>query len=75
MHLRYLTPKAEHDEKSVEILDKNWKIATDAIIQEDVPIGNGIQASANVPRAGKAILGRNEVTNQLFHRAYQAYMA
>ena len=75
VHLRYLTPKGEHDAKSVEILDKNWKIATDAIINEDVPIGNGIQASANVPRTGKAILGRNEVTNQLFHRAYQAYMA
>lgn len=75
VHLRYLTPKADHDAKSVEILDKNWKIATDAIIQEDVPIGNGIQASADVPRAGKAILGRNEVTNQLFHRAYQAFMA
>jgi hypothetical protein len=75
VHLRYLTPKSEHDAKSVEILDKNWKIATDAIINEDVPVGNGIQASARMPRTGKAILGRNEVTNQLFHRAYRAYMA
>lgn len=74
VHLRYLTPKAEHDEKSVDILNKNWKIATDAIINEDVPVGNGIQASALMPNAGKARLGRNEVTNQLFHRAYKAYM-
>ncbi|WP_028080680.1 aromatic ring-hydroxylating oxygenase subunit alpha [Solimonas soli] len=74
VHLRYLTPKGEHDARGIEILDKNWKIATDAIINEDVPVGNGIQASAAMPHAGKVCLGRNEVTNQLFHRAYRAYM-
>ena len=74
VHLRYLTPQAEHDEKGVERLDKNWKIATDAIINEDVPVGNGIQASANMAHAGRACLGRNEVTNQLFHRAWREYM-
>jgi phenylpropionate dioxygenase-like ring-hydroxylating dioxygenase large terminal subunit len=74
VHLRYLTPKAEHDERGVEILAKNWKIATDAIINEDVPVGNGIQASAGMPHTGKVCLGRNEVTNQLFHRSYQDYM-
>ncbi len=74
VHLRYLTPKKDHDERGVEILDKNWKIATDAIINEDVPVGNGIQASSLSPFAGKAVLGRNEVTNQLFHKAYKAYM-
>lgn len=74
VHLRYLTPKAEQDERGVEILNKNWKIATDAIINEDVPVGNGIQASAGTPHTGKVCLGRNEVTNQLFHRAYQDYM-
>lgn len=74
VHLRYLTPQADHDEKGVEILNKNWKIATDAIINEDVPVGNGIQASSNMKHAGKARLGKNEVTNQLFHRAYKAYM-
>lgn len=74
VHLRYLTPQAEQDDKGHEVLAKNWKIATDAIINEDVPVGNSIQASAAMPRTGKAILGRNEVTNQLFHRAWQAYM-
>ena len=74
VHLRYLTPQAEHDEKSIERLNKNWKIATDAIINEDVPVGNGIQASATMAHAGRVCLGRNEVTNQLFHRAYRDYM-
>jgi nitrite reductase/ring-hydroxylating ferredoxin subunit len=74
VHLRYLTPRSDHDERSHEILAKNWKIATDAIINEDVPVGNTIQASATIPHAGKVILGRNEVTNQLFHRAYRDFM-
>jgi nitrite reductase/ring-hydroxylating ferredoxin subunit len=74
LHLRYLTPQKDHDEAGIEILDKNWKIATDAIINEDVPVGNSIQASAGSAHAGKVCLGRNEVTNQLFHRAYQEYM-
>jgi nitrite reductase/ring-hydroxylating ferredoxin subunit len=74
VHLRYLTPQKDHDEREIEILDKNWKIATDAIINEDVPVGNGIQASANAPHGNTAILGRNEVTNQLFHRAWRRYM-
>ncbi|MGQ0700614.1 MAG: aromatic ring-hydroxylating oxygenase subunit alpha [Panacagrimonas sp.] len=74
VHLRYLTPKAEHDEPGIEILEKNWKIATDAIINEDVPVGNGIQASAKMAHAGTVCLGRNEVTNQVFHRAWRRYM-
>ncbi|MES0875388.1 aromatic ring-hydroxylating oxygenase subunit alpha [Sinimarinibacterium thermocellulolyticum] len=74
VHLRYLTPRNDHDERSHEILAKNWKIATDAILNEDVPVGNTIQASAAMPYVGKVILGRNEVTNQLFHRAYRDFM-
>lgn len=75
VHLRYLTPQKEHDERGIEILEKNWKIATDAIINEDVPVGNGIQASANMRHAGSVCLARNEVTNQMFHRAWKAYMS
>lgn len=74
LHLRYLTPNNDYNEKIVGILEKNWKIATDAIINEDVPIGNSIQASSSTPNAGKVCLGRNEVTNQLFHLAYREYM-
>jgi len=75
LQLRYLTPEKEHDERGHEILAKNWKIATDAIINEDVPVGNSIQASADMPFTGTVILGKNELTNQIFHKAYRAYMA
>jgi hypothetical protein len=74
LHLRYLTPHETYDEKGQEILEKNWKIATAAIINEDVPVGNSIQSSARMPHAGTICLGRNEVTNQLFHRTYHEYM-
>lgn len=74
VHLRYLTPQREHDERSVERLEKNWRIAVDAIVNEDVPVGNGIQASAAMPGTGSVCLGRNEVTNQLFHRAWREAM-
>jgi phenylpropionate dioxygenase-like ring-hydroxylating dioxygenase large terminal subunit len=74
VHLRYLVPQAQPDGQAQAILEKNWKIAVDAIVNEDVPIGNGIQASSRAPHAGRVVLGRNEVTNQLFHRAYRDYM-
>lgn len=74
VHLRYLTPEKDHDERGHEILAKNWKIAVDAIINEDVPIGNMIQASAGSPCVGPVILGLNELSNQVFHRAYHDYM-
>jgi hypothetical protein len=53
---------------------KNWHIATSAIINEDVPVGNSIQRSATSSHCGKARLGRNEIINQLFHRTYREYM-
>jgi phenylpropionate dioxygenase-like ring-hydroxylating dioxygenase large terminal subunit len=74
-HLRYLTPQQTYDEEGQRIIQKNWDIATAAIINEDVPAGNGIQRSASMPFLSKICLGRNEVSNQLFHRAYRRYMS
>jgi phenylpropionate dioxygenase-like ring-hydroxylating dioxygenase large terminal subunit len=74
LHLRYLTPQKEQNEKGVEILARNWEIATAAIINEDVPVGNSIQASAKMPYKGSICLAKNEVTNQLFHRTFRHYM-
>lgn len=74
VHLRHLTPNKVLSEKGQEIMAKNWKIATDAILNEDVPMGDSIQASSASPFAGRSVLGRNEVANQLFHSAYQRHM-
>ena len=75
LHLRYLTRDKEHDEEGHAILAKNWEIAVSAIVNEDIPVGNSIQASAGMPFRPKAYLGRNEIVNQLFHRTYNADMA
>lgn len=75
LQLRYLTPQKDYDERGHGILEKNWEIATAAIINEDVPVGNSIQASSNMPFTGSIILGKNELTNQVFHKAYRSYMA
>jgi nitrite reductase/ring-hydroxylating ferredoxin subunit len=74
LQLRYLTPQPIEDARGHEIMAKNWTIATSAIISEDVPVGNSIQTSARSRFVGKARLGRNEVINQLFHRAYRHHM-
>jgi phenylpropionate dioxygenase-like ring-hydroxylating dioxygenase large terminal subunit len=72
--LRILTPHKDLDQKREAIMQKNWKIACAAIVNEDVPVGNGIQASAGFPHARAAVLGLNEVGNQVFHRAWQHYI-
>jgi phenylpropionate dioxygenase-like ring-hydroxylating dioxygenase large terminal subunit len=72
LHLRYLTRDNEHDEQGHAILAKNWEIAVSAIVNEDIPVGNSIQASADMPFRPKGHLGRNEIVNQLFHRTYRA---
>jgi hypothetical protein len=56
-------------------LDKNWDIAEAAILNEDVPIGDSIQRSANMPNTGTMLLAHNEVINQQFHRSYDRVMA
>lgn len=77
VHLRFLTPKAPdaYDERGRRIIDKNWSIAEAAILNEDVPIGDGIQRSANMPNTGTMLLAHNEVVNQRFHRTYDRVMA
>lgn len=74
VELRYLTPQKDYDERGQEILEKNWKIAVAAIVNEDVPMGDSIQRSAGFPHVGSTMMGLNEVSNQLFHRAYRYYM-
>jgi phenylpropionate dioxygenase-like ring-hydroxylating dioxygenase large terminal subunit len=72
--LRILTPHKQLDAQGEALMQKNWKIASAAIVNEDVPVGNGIQASADAPHAPEALLGLNEVGNQVFHRAWRHYM-
>ena len=73
--LRMLVPHKALDERKEQIMEKNWKIACAAIVNEDVPVGDSIQRSASFPFTRPAQLGLNEVGNQVFHRAWQHYMS
>ena len=70
-----LTREKVDTEKGREILDKNYKILIDAVMNEDIPAGNGVQRSAAMPAVKKLQLGRNEVQNQMFHSVYERLMA
>lgn len=73
-HLRFITPMSTNQEDKDEILRKNYDIVVNAVVEEDVPAGNGIQAAATMPFAPEMHLGRNEILNQLFHRNYDRLM-
>lgn len=73
-HLRFLTPRPIDTHERKEIIDKNYKILLDAVINEDVPAGNSVQASSSARHAAPLHLGRNEVLNQMFHRNWQRRM-
>lgn len=74
-HLRFLTPNPIDTDERRAIIDKNYKILLDAVINEDVPAGNSVQASSSARHAAPLHLGRNEVLNQLFHRNWEKRMA
>ena len=56
-------------------MEKNYKILVDAVKNEDIPAGNGVQRSSAMPAVKTVQLGRNEVLNQLFHANYEHLMA
>lgn len=74
VHLRFLTPEKIEAAAQRDVLDKNYDILLKAVMEEDVPVGNTIQANAAMPQIGEIMLGRNEILNQLFHRSYQKAM-
>ena len=75
-HLRFLTPKPIETDADRSVLDKNYQILISAVVNEDVPAGNGCQATATAPfRPEEFYFGRNEVLNQLFQRNYERLMA
>lgn len=74
-HLRFLTPTPVKTEQARRILDKNHEILLNAVINEDIPAGNGVQRSAGMSAVTTLQLGRNEVLNQMFHTVYDRLMA
>lgn len=73
-HLRILTPTRVETDAQDETVRKNHDILISAVINEDVPAGNSVQASSSMHGIAPLRLGRNEILNQLFHRNYARLM-
>lgn len=73
-HLRFITPKPMESEAHIDIMNKNYKILLDAVLNEDVPAGDSVQAASQGRGVQRFVLGRNEILNQLFHRNYDRLM-
>lgn len=72
MEMRVLVPPVEATDLDAEqwtaIWDKNWHILDAVLAAEDFPIVRDIQRAYANAAASSAVLGRNEVLNQAFHR-------
>lgn len=72
MEMRVLVPPVEatglDDAAWTALWDKNWYILESVLAGEDFPILRDIQRGYANASASSAILGRNEVLNQAFHR-------
>jgi phenylpropionate dioxygenase-like ring-hydroxylating dioxygenase large terminal subunit len=72
MEMRLLVPPQSRTELDKEAWarkwDKNWHILQTVLAGEDFPILRGIQRAYGNAVAPVAVLGRNELLNQAFHR-------
>ncbi|HEY9564494.1 MAG TPA: SRPBCC family protein, partial [Nocardioides sp.] len=72
MEMRLIVPLAEAsgmtDERWTRLWDKNWQILLDVLHQEDFPVLRNSQKGMQSADAGRMMLGRNEVANQVFRR-------
>ncbi|MEU4311038.1 SRPBCC family protein [Nocardia sp. NPDC024068] len=75
MEMRLIVPKVEDTEMTEErwtrLWDKNWEILLAVLHAEDFPLLRDSQVSMASANAGRMILGRNEVANQVFRRGVQ----
>lgn len=79
MEMRLIVPKVEDTEMTEErwtrLWDKNWEILLAVLHAEDFPLLRDSQVSMASANAGRMILGRNEVANQVFRRGVQELLA
>lgn len=72
MEMRLMVRSAEEmgldQEKWERLWEKNWQILLAVLRQEDFPVLRDSQKGMSSQSAGRMVLGRNEVANQLFRR-------
>ncbi|HWU33450.1 MAG TPA: aromatic ring-hydroxylating dioxygenase subunit alpha [Marmoricola sp.] len=79
MEMRLIVPSPEEAGLSQEQWErrweKNWQILLDVLHSEDFPVLRASQAGMSSQNAGRMVLGRNEVANQLFRRLMKELLA
>jgi phenylpropionate dioxygenase-like ring-hydroxylating dioxygenase large terminal subunit len=79
MEQRLIVPPQEasgwDQERWQSTWDRNWKINSDILLDEDFPIARGTQRALESADAGPLIIGRNEVANHVFHRELSKLVA
>ena len=72
MEKRLIVPRPEASgmtpERYEHVWEKNWAILLAVLHQEDFPLLRSSQKGLASADAGRMLLGRNEVVNQIFHR-------
>ncbi|MFC8529899.1 SRPBCC family protein [Nocardia sp. NPDC057227] len=75
MEMRLIVPTVEDsgwtEEKWTRLWGKNWQILLDVLHAEDFPLLRDSQRAMTSASAGRMVLGRNEVANQVFRRETQ----
>lgn len=75
MEMRVIVPPVEtsgfSEEKWSRRWEKNWEILLAVLHQEDFPLLRDSQVGMTSASAGRMLLGRNEVANQVFRRETQ----
>ena len=79
MEMRLIVPSAEDagldPERWERLWEKNWQILLAVLHQEDFPVLRSSQQGMASRSAGRMLLGRNEVANQLFRRMMTRLLA
>ncbi|WP_110208459.1 aromatic ring-hydroxylating oxygenase subunit alpha [Nocardioides daejeonensis] len=79
MEMRLMVRSAEEmgleQERWERLWEKNWQILLAVLRQEDFPVLRDSQLGMSSQSAGRMVLGRNEVANQLFRRMLAELLA
>jgi phenylpropionate dioxygenase-like ring-hydroxylating dioxygenase large terminal subunit len=79
MEMRLIVPRQEDSgmepEKWKKLWDKNWEILLAVLHREDFPLLRSSQSGMESANAGRMMLGRNEIANQVFHRELRKLLA
>lgn len=72
MEMRLIVPSPEQagldEERWERLWEKNWQILLSVLHSEDFPVLRDSQVGMTSRNAGRMVLGRNEVANQVFRR-------